>query len=234
MAEMKSIILKALQRSQDLPLDEQAEMVVRYLDIASDIALVPAPQPPPLSPPPSPRPSMQELWRPAPADEEFDEPAVLPSRLTVRPQEVSALTRSYRTVDEIASYLESRAPKEMEVPVPGAPKPMRLIRRIEAHEPLDMVKLSYIPAGQADGPAVILSTTDEKIGLEKHLQEIREVIRHQYSGTPRKVLARAAVARPEGADMVGGEASDHEGLSNTANAIFGNRSDEEIAELRRK
>ncbi len=214
MTNRQEVIEKALRRGADLSVKDQAAMVVQYLEIAEDLDATPTQT----------FMGMKVFTSEAmPKDKVaivgmvenigLEEPPALPSRLSAKPTEVTGLMRKYRTVDEIRAHLELNAPATMAVAIEGGDVPMELIRRIEAQEPMEQVKMSYIPKGFAAGIPVIFSVTDERYELAEKLQQVRDAVKTRFSAKPRVVQARSPRVMQPGADMVGGECSDADGKS---------------------
>lgn len=179
----KEVILLALKKAQGMPLEQAAEEISNFLDIASELMghqNQPQAAKSPIVQPHSHPVATQEPPRHSPP------PTAMPRILPQRPVDFQ-----FRRVEDIREYLDREAPATITVTLNDSNAPITLFRRVQTMEPLKCVKLSYgNPASDPDAPFAMFRTTDETIGLDDAIQEIMEAAKAQLRSKPKELTPR--------------------------------------------
>lgn len=180
--DLHKTILKALQKAQGLPLEMQADKIVEYIEIATDLTgsdtgrITPSPRPD-LSP------SRFTPGTITMGTITTEEPPAVPRRIT--PTQVLDHNLAYRTIDEIYAYVDEVAPKTIEVVLKGATDPLIAGRKIEKQEDFGTVRLMYCPPGEPNPPAAIFMTSEVSLNLPGKLKDLHDAIYNIYNAAPR-------------------------------------------------
>lgn len=136
---------------------------------------------------------------------------VPPPRRVSAPAAIRPADFDYFDVDTIRTHLEESAPPVLEIDM-GEELPLRLFRQIRPDESLKLVRLAYNPEGSQDGPYVIFSTTQEKLGLNEKMREIKDAARTRFFAGRREIKPRIQPVRSfdpaSGKGGVGGDADE--------------------------
>lgn len=203
---LQETILLGLKKAQGMPLEQAAAEVARYIEIANELSGAPTQSIPAYPNVPATSglaitagafqmDSSPDRYRSQPFPEPMArEPMAAPQRIITgaKPKPVDF---EYRTVEDIAEYLDKTAPATLDVMLKGAQQPVTVRRKIEPMDQFGLVKLRYgNPANDPDAPAAIFKTTDEHLGLAQKLEEIKAAVCGMFSVNERKIEPRQAPA----------------------------------------
>ncbi len=101
--------------------------------------------------------------------------------------------KQYHTTQEIIAYLKQECPERIRVKPPKFDKPIELHRFIQS-PPGGVdgfpVRISYMIAGQDEGPRAQVSPSEQRIDCEAVMRSILEQANAMYSPTQRKIEAK--------------------------------------------